>query len=219
MNETNGYPVLLRLEGRRCVVIGGGKVATRKVNGLLEANAHVLVVSPQFDEALNLLARESKIEIRQTAYASGILNELRPFLVFAATNVPAVNQQVLEDAHALNLLVDTVEDATQSDFTSMARVHRGTIMLGVATGGTSPALAAHLKTVVAEAIGDEYVVLAHWLAELRPIVQQRLSSEVSRAAFWHRVMESPILNTLRLGDETKARATLDELWASAQQNV
>jgi precorrin-2 dehydrogenase / sirohydrochlorin ferrochelatase len=219
MNETNGYPVLLRLEGRRCVVIGGGKVATRKVNGLLEANARVLVVSPQFDEPLTALASESKIEIRQVVYTSGMLNELRPFLVFAATNVPAVNQQVMEDAHALNLLVDTVDDASQSDFTSMARVHRGTIMLGVATGGTSPALAAHLKTVVSEAIGDEYVILAQWLAELRPVVQQRLSSESARAAFWHSVMDSLILNLLRIGDEAKARTLLDGLWAFAQQNA
>src|SRR5262245_8441570 len=137
MSETSGYPVLLKLDRRRCVVIGGGKVATRKVSGLLEANAHVIVVSPQVDATLSTLAAASKIEIRQTAYVSGILKELSPFLVFAATNDSAVNQQVVEEAHALNLLVDTVEDAAQSDFTSMARAHRGIITLGVATGGTS----------------------------------------------------------------------------------
>jgi hypothetical protein len=73
--------------------------------------------------------------------------------------------------------------------------------------------------VVSEAIGDEYVVLAQWVAELRPIVQQRLASESARAAFWNNVIESPILNTLRAGDESKARSILDELWADAQRNV
>jgi precorrin-2 dehydrogenase/sirohydrochlorin ferrochelatase len=219
MSETSGYPVLLKLDGRRCVVIGGGKVATRKVGGLLEANAHVIVVSPQVDAPLSTLAAASKIEIRQTVYSSGMLKDLQPFLVFAATNDAAVNQQVVEEAHALNLLVDTVDDASTSDFTSMARAHRGTITLGVATGGTSPALAARLKTVVSEAIGDEYVVLAQWVAELRPVVQQRLASESARAAFWNSVIESPILSTLRAGDESKARSILDELWADAQTNA
>ncbi len=213
MGETNGYPILMRLKGRRCVVVGGGKVAARKVSGLLEAGAQVIVISPQFDESLITLAAQGRIEARQTAYTSGMLAELRPLLVFAATNSAEVNQQVVDEAHTLNILVDAVDNADNSDFTNMAVIRRGAITVGIATGGASPALTAQLKARVSAVIGEEYAVLARWLAELRPLVQQRVLSETERAAFWREVLDSAVLDALRGGDETGARAIIDRLWA------
>jgi siroheme synthase-like protein len=209
----NGYPVLLRLQHQRCLVVGGGKVATRKVSGLLEAGAHVIVVSPQFDPALQSLADIGRIEAHATAYADGMIAQYRPLLVFAATHDPLVNQQVMREAAALNILTNRADNAETSTFTNMAAIQRDAITIGIATNGASAALSAHLRTRIAAVIGEEYVTLVRWLAQLRPLALQQIPDEQTRSAFWRAVITSPILDTLRAGDESRARALLDQLWA------
>jgi len=215
MMITNGYPVLLKLEGRHCVVVGGGKVALRKTRGLLEAGAKVSIISPQFDADLIALAREGHIELLTGEYAAGMLAQLRPLLVFAATNCTAVNRLVVEEAQTLNVLADAVDDSSDSDFTNMAVLRRGAITIGISTHGASPALSAHLKEIVARAVGEEYATLVWWLGEYRTVAQQQIGSENVRTAFWRAVLNSTILEQLRDGDETQARATLDALWSEA----
>jgi siroheme synthase-like protein len=108
---------------------------------------------------------------------------------------------------------------SNSNFTNMAVVQRGSITIGIATGGASPALAAHLKTQIEAAVGEEYAQLARWLAELRSVVGSRLLTQAEREAFWQRVINSRILEHLRQGDEAQARAEFDQLWADAEQEI
>lgn len=218
MAGMDGYPVLLHLRGQRCVVVGGGKVAARKVSGLLDAGAEITVISPVFEDALLTLAASGQLEIRQTVYQAGMLSDLRPLLVFASTNSREVNQRVVEDARTLNILVDSVDDASASGFTGMASFRRGPIMVGVATGGASPLLATHLRERAAAVIGEEYTVLAEWLAELRPLAIQEIADAEQRKAFWRAVLESPMLELLRADNHAEARTLLDRLWLEARQS-
>ncbi|KAB2854715.1 MAG: bifunctional precorrin-2 dehydrogenase/sirohydrochlorin ferrochelatase, partial [Anaerolineae bacterium] len=136
----NGYPVLLKVENRRCVVVGGGQVATRKVTTLLDAGAHICLISPVVDPTLQQLSDVGRIEIRHMAYRPDHLTEIKPFLVIAATDNPDINQQVAADATQMNILVNVVDTPSQSDFTNMATIRRGPIVVGVASGGASAAL-------------------------------------------------------------------------------
>ncbi|MFN8373182.1 MAG: bifunctional precorrin-2 dehydrogenase/sirohydrochlorin ferrochelatase [Anaerolineae bacterium] len=215
MMNTSGYPVLLKLEGRRCVVVGGGKVALRKTRGLLQAGAKVSIISPKLDAELMALVSKERIELLQSEYAQGMLAQLQPLLVFAATNSAAVNRLVVEEAQTLNMLAAAVDDSSDSDFSNMAVLRRGGITIGISTQGASPALSAHLKEVVAGAVGEEYSTLAEWLGEYRTLAQHKIHSENARTEFWYGVLNSTILEQLRDGDETQARATLDALWAEA----
>src|SRR4051812_15198652 len=104
------YPISLRLEGRRCVVVGGGKIAARKVPGLLNGGALITVISPHLEPILLDLSRQKKVDWRQSAYAVGMLAELRPLLVFAATDDPGVNRAVANEAWTIGALVDIVDD-------------------------------------------------------------------------------------------------------------
>jgi precorrin-2 dehydrogenase / sirohydrochlorin ferrochelatase len=217
MCQASGYPVMLRLEGQRCVVVGGGRVAVRKVAGLLEAGAEVVVISPHFDTSLLKLAAEGLIQTQQNSYTPGMLMVLQPLLVFAATNSSEVNQQVVNEARSLNLMVNAVDDMSNSGFSSMAVIRRGSISIGIATNGASPALSAYLKTQIAAAVGEEYTLMAHWLAELRPLVSNKLTTNAAREMFWRSVVASPILEHLRQGDEALAHAELEKLWAEAEQ--
>lgn len=205
------YPIMLRLEGRSCVIVGGGAVAARKVDRLLSAGAQVTVISPVLYPALELLAETKKITVQQTTYEAGMLASLHPLLVFAATDDPTVNQQVADEARSLGALVNGVDEQGDRDFMSMATVQRGDITVAVSLGGASPALVAHLQRQIDKAIGEEYVTLAEWMGEARPKIQAEVESQSDRAAVWRRVLESSILDKLRQGDLETARQQFDDI--------
>lgn len=210
-----GYPVMLNVRGRRVVVVGGGGVAARKVADLLEAGAEITVISPALHPEISAIG--DRIEIRLSPYTPGMLaallaHEKRPMLVFAATDSPEVNRQVADDARELGIPVGVADDSADGDFTSMAAFRRGSITLAVATDGTSPALAAHLREKLEAAVGMEYATLAAWLAELRPLVREQ-ATPAARRDLWRAILASPALDRLRAGDEAGARAIIDGLVA------
>ncbi len=206
------YPIMLNLEGRACVIVGGGAVAARKVDRLLSADAVVTVISPALHPALIALAEDGKITIRQEAYASGMLANLHPMLVFAATDDVTVNQQVTDEARSLGALVNGVdEQGGDRDFMNMATVQRGEITVSVSLGGASPALVAHLQRQIDKVIGEEYATLSTWMAKARPIVQEGVKTQPERAALWRRVIESSILDILRQGDTAAAQQVFDQI--------
>jgi precorrin-2 dehydrogenase / sirohydrochlorin ferrochelatase len=207
----SGYPVLLKLTGRRVALIGGGRVATRKVRDLIETGASLVVIAPALSPALQSLWESGRIEARQTVYQPGMLSALRPALVFAATDSPEVNRQVLEEAHKLGILANAADDAQGSDFHSMAAFRRGEIIAAVSTEGASPALSRHLRGAIEGVIGEEYAMLARWMGELRPVIRARIPSDEGRAAFWRSVIASDVLTLLKHGDEDGARKTMNDL--------
>jgi siroheme synthase-like protein len=196
---------MLNLEGRGCVVVGGGEVAARKVHSLLAAGAWVRVISPVLNPDLEQLVAENAITVRRAAYAPGSLFDLHLVLVFAATDSPSLNQRIAEEARALGALVEIVSSGADSDFQNMATFQRGPITIGISTGGASPALAQHLRVRLEKTIGEEYAVLAKWLEEARPAVRNRIPTSADRAALWHRILDSSILEELQRGDAITAR--------------
>ena len=202
---------MLHLKNRPCVIVGGGAISARKVDGLLDAGAQVTVISPDLHPSLEALAEVNQITVKQVAYTSGMLAMLHPFLVFAATDDPTVNQQIAEEARALGAPVNVADEQGDRDFMNMATVQRGDITIAISTSGASPALVGHLQRQIAELISDEYMTLSEWMADARPIVQANIKSQPERAALWHRVLESSILDRLRQGDTTAARQLFDQL--------
>lgn len=202
------YPVLLRIVGRVCLMVGGGKVAVRKTEGLLSAGGLVTVMSPVLHPTLESLANTGKISVLRQTYQPGLMANLRPLLVFAATDNAVVNAQVVAEAHSLNLLADSVEIGGERDFISMAVIRRGLITIAVTTEGASPALTAHIKTEIEKIIGEEYGLLADWLHELRPQIEALLPESAQRADLWQALVASPALDLLRAGDTNGARQIL-----------
>ena len=137
------YPVMLRLENVRCLVVGGGKTATRKVGGLLEANARVTVVAPSLDPELAELARDGQVEHIDGEYSRGTAAGYR--LVIAATNDEETNRQVFRDANEAGQLVNSVDDPENCNFYVPAGVRRGDLVVAVSTSGAAPALARAIR--------------------------------------------------------------------------
>jgi siroheme synthase-like protein len=207
------YPILLDMRERLVVVVGGGRVAARKVAELVKAGAEVIVISPEIHPDLEAL--RGKIAFNQTIYTPGVILNLvqwdEPvFMVFAATDSRKVNAQVFKEAKELGILVNSADDGAKGDFSNMATIRRGDITIAVATGGASPALAAHLRERVENIIGGEYATLTRWMGENRVLVKSKLDPE-SRRDLWCQIIGSPVLEHLRDGEEQAARQIFDRL--------
>ncbi|MEO7836855.1 MAG: bifunctional precorrin-2 dehydrogenase/sirohydrochlorin ferrochelatase, partial [Acidimicrobiales bacterium] len=164
--RTAQYPVNLMIEGRRCLVVGGGTVAAHKAAGLVACGARVHVVAIEVSAAMTALAGPS---IEKRPYRRGEVGEYR--LGVAATGDAMVNAAVLADGEEAGVWVNAADDVDNCSFTLPAVVRRGPVVVAVSTGGHSPALARWLKERVAESIGPEYEVLAGLLSAERDAIR------------------------------------------------
>jgi siroheme synthase-like protein len=206
------YPIgLIGLERRRTVVVGGGKVAARKVTGLLDAGAQVTVISPAFVPELRVLAGHRRVTLISRAYRQGDLADA--VLVIAATNNPSINEAVWQEAEQRGCLVNVVDDPPHCNFIVPAIVRRGEVVVTVSTGGASPALARRLREQLETLIGPEYGELTALLAELRPVLQTRFGDEEIRTQAAFRLVDSDLADIIRRRGLDAARARAQELLA------
>jgi precorrin-2 dehydrogenase/sirohydrochlorin ferrochelatase len=205
------YPIcLVGLENRRAVVIGGGKVAARKAQALLEAGGSVNAISPLFCEEFNCLAKpDARLVMVRRQYQAGDLEGA--FLVVAATDNPAVNRAVWDEGLKQGCLINVVDDPEHSNFIVPAVVQRGEVKIAVTTGGASPALARRLREQLEELIGPEYGDLAHLLAEMRPELQKRFAPGEPRLVAALRLVDSDLLDILRRQGMQAARSRAQQI--------
>jgi len=171
------FPVFLKLEGRRCLVVGAGKVAEGKIRGLLEAGAAVQVVAPQ-----------ALFQIRRWHWQGAIAWKPREFdprdldgvsIVVAATSSRELNSQVFREARLRNVLCNAVDDPENCDFYYGAVVKRGDLQIAISTNGRSPALAQRLRQELEEQFGPEY---ESWLEELGEARNQVIAAHLDAEA-------------------------------------
>lgn len=181
------YPVNLDVERRKCVVVGGGKVAEKKVLGLLECGADVSVISPHLVANLKELSDKRVIKYLKRAYKPGDLKGA--YLVVASTNSHKVNRRVGEEARRLGILVNVVSALSLSDFSVPAVLRRGEFMLTVSTSGKSPALSRRLRMELENAFGEEYEAFTEILGRIRkrfrdisPENRKRMYTEVAMSS-------------------------------------
>lgn len=190
------YPVcLLHLDLKRSVVIGGGSVASRKVEALLEAGALVEVISPDLTPELQALSDSGLIRAFVRPYMEGDLADA--FLVIAATDDPQLNERVWAEARRCGCLINVVDDPAHCDFSLPAVVRRGDLSIAISTGGGSPALARRLRERFEAMIGPEYADLTALLAGLRPELLASFPAGDDRLKAALRLVDSDLLNILQ----------------------
>jgi precorrin-2 dehydrogenase/sirohydrochlorin ferrochelatase len=186
---------LIGLHTQQAVVIGGGSVAGRKVEGLLAAEFQVKVISPKLTPKLQSLVSLGTITFIQRSYQYGDLEDA--FLVIAATNDPAVNQAVWAEALQRGCLINAVDDPQHSNFILPATLQRGEMSIAISTGGGSPALARRLRERFESLIGPEYSTLTEVLAELRPELIAGFPAGEARLQAALRIVDSNILHIIQ----------------------
>ena len=158
-----GYMANLIVEGREVLIVGGGEIASRKVEDLLAAKARVTLVAPRVCEKIEALA--DRIQLHRRPYqASDIGNS---FVVIAATDDEELNAAVSRDCAARNVVVNVVDRPALCTFTVPATVHRGDLTIAIATNGRCPALASILREELEGRYGEEYGELVERFSELR----------------------------------------------------
>ena len=199
------YPVNLDLSGRLVVVVGGGAVAERKVRGLLAAeDVSVRVVAPAVTEVLRALAADERIDWRNECYVRGFLDGA--FLVYAATDSPALNAEVAAEAKECGMLVNVIDDPDASSFQIPSSVRRGDFLLTASTGGGSPALAIRME--LEQLYPPSFGVWLERAAILRRELQEALPTSSARTEFWRTALRPDILNMIRCGELEKAEVEL-----------
>ncbi|NRD77702.1 siroheme synthase [Bacillus sp. BRMEA1] len=147
------YPIMLRLEGKKALVVGGGKVAERKVTGLLEAGAIITVISPDVTEGLRLLANEGKVIWQPKEFSPSDVKDA--LLIFAATSDKRANRLVKASAQP-HQLVTMADGLDTSDFHVPSKLKRGQLIIAVSTGGASPTLARRIRAMLEEQFDPSY---------------------------------------------------------------
>ncbi|HEY3724943.1 MAG TPA: bifunctional precorrin-2 dehydrogenase/sirohydrochlorin ferrochelatase [Acidimicrobiia bacterium] len=199
-----GYPVNLLVAGRRCVVVGAGRIAARKIESLLIAGADVAVVAPSIGDEVRAWASEGRLTLVERAFEADDVDGA--WLVVTATDVPAVNRSAFEAGEARQIFVNSADDPANCSFTLMSVVRRGDIVVTIGTNGRSPALATYLKEHVRDEMGPEYETLLELLSEAREEI--RATGRSSEDSDWRAAIDSGILELIREGRESEARELL-----------
>ncbi|KEO81164.1 precorrin-2 dehydrogenase/sirohydrochlorin ferrochelatase family protein [Tumebacillus flagellatus] len=197
------YGVFLNLTGRRCLVVGGGPVAERKITGLLDCAGEVTVVSPAVTDVIAALAESGRLKWEKRAYRTGDAASF--FLVMAATDSRELNAEVYAEAERAGRLCNVVNDQSLGNFTVPAVVRRGRLQVAVSTGGASPAVAKRIRRELEEHFGGEYAAFLDQMAEIRHDLLGTVRDEKRRTKILQRLAESELLTLLREGREEEAR--------------
>jgi siroheme synthase-like protein len=199
------YPIFLNIQGKRCVVIGGGKVALRKVKMILDYGANVSVISPKPHPDIAKLSKERAIHLIQRGYETRDLKGA--VIAIICTDVKEVNRKVADEAKKAGLLVNVADDPEPSDFIIPAFFRRGNLTLAVSTSGKSPALARKIRMKLEKSFGKEYASLLSLIGEVRSTLKKK--GYIVGAEVWQEALDLDLLIQLvRSGQRKKAKAIL-----------
>jgi uroporphyrin-III C-methyltransferase/precorrin-2 dehydrogenase/sirohydrochlorin ferrochelatase len=204
----NYLPVFFRLEGRDCLVVGGGKVAARKVAMLRRAGARISVVAPRLCDELRKLRDSDRISHRDREFRGEDIEGM--VLVIAATDNETVNRQISILADKQRIPVNVVDTPELCSFIVPSVVDRSPVQVAVSTGGASPVLARLLRARLESFIPSAYGRLAVMVDEYRHKVKQRFSDPRQRRYFWENVLQGRVAELLFAGHEKEAREALEE---------
>ncbi len=192
------YPMMMNIAGRRCVVVGGGKVAERKVASLLEAEAMVALVSPAMTPLLSSMVKSGMIEHVSRRYRKGDLK--RAFLCVVATNDRRLQERIWKEAKDQGVLANIVDSDEDCDFLVPSYFRRGDLVISISTSGKSPALAKRIRKDLEEQYGWEYEVLLKVLTWARPRILQEVKDPRRRRSILERSGHLELLVLVRQSD-------------------
>ena len=202
------YPLNVDLTGQLVIVIGGGRVAERKVVGILatRTDVDVCVIAPAVTEPLRMLADSEQIDWQEECYTKGILEGA--FLVYAATDSPEVNAEVAFEAKERGILVNVIDDPRASSFQIPSTVRRGEFMLTVSTNGGSPALSRAIRMELEHLYPHSFGEWLECVARLRTELRAQLPNDEQRTGFWRMALRPHILSMVRDEELEKAEVEL-----------
>jgi precorrin-2 dehydrogenase / sirohydrochlorin ferrochelatase len=200
------YPVFLEMKDRRCVVIGGGAVAERKVEGLVTAGANVTVISPGITDGLKELLKQGAIRHVAREYQTG--DRAGYDLVFVATDNLEINAVVSSEARSLRIWVNSADDPDHCDFILPAVIRRGDLAVAVSTGGVSPAVTRAIREELDQYVSADYASFVQIAGEVRRELREKSVSPGAGA--WNRALKGDFRRLIKEGRPEQAKELLLE---------
>ena len=201
------YPINLVVENKKCIVVGGGKVAYRKICGLLDAGAKVEVIAPEVCAEILKLVDAGKVTLIREKYSAEKISE--GIILIAATDDAEVNRLAAESAREKNFLVNVVTDF-DGDFTVPSKISRGDFLLTISTGGNSPAFSKFVREMLEKEFDSNFDEGLKIISELRLRIKKFLPDDKSRTKFWREILTPQIWQLLKSGDIDKLKKYLEE---------
>lgn len=200
------FPMMLDLQGRACLVVGGGVVAARKIEGLLEASARVTVVSPTLAPAILDIARDGRLRWWPREYAAGDVAGFT--LVMVATDDRSVNARVAAEARERSVWVNCADDPERCDFILPSVLRRGPLTVAVSTGGASPSVAHMVREELEAVLPPDYGPLTEMVADVRRGLRERgIAPDAER---WRAALDGELRRLVAEGRPVEARERLRE---------
>ncbi|MDP2861732.1 MAG: bifunctional precorrin-2 dehydrogenase/sirohydrochlorin ferrochelatase [Desulfobacterales bacterium] len=203
------YPVNLDIRNRKCLVVGGGDVGTRKVMTLIECGAVVTVVSPEAGEKLLGLAESGTIALKKRSYAGSDLEGM--FLVICATDDEELNRQVGRDAGKFNMLCNIADRPEACNFILPALVKRGDLVIAVSTSGKSPAFAKKIRKALEKQYGVEYADFLKLMGAIRKKLLSNSHEPEAHKPLFEKIINKDIVQLIKNNDTDKIDSVLFEV--------
>ncbi len=202
------YPAFLDIEGRKCVIVGGGEVAARKAKALAQAGGLVKVVSPEVCRRVSELAEKGLVELLQRRFRARDLDGA--FLAIASTDDRKVNEKVFAAARRKRVLVNVVDSPAQCDFIVPSVVSRGAMSIAISTSGVSPALARMMRQELQKRYGRGYARFLSVMGKARGTIVRKVSDERKRRRIFRALTNSDFVAEFVGKGKDEARLLLEE---------
>lgn len=203
------YPLYLDLEGKKVYVIGGGRIAERKVISLLESGADVTVISPALTEKLKYLSEKGRIKHLPKTYKKGDLKG--SFLAIVATGRKEINRSVAKEAKLSCCLYNVVDDPEVSNFIVPSTIKRGNLTIAISTGGISPALSKKIRMELEKRYGKGYGIFLNLMEGIRKRLMKEIPSESIRRRIFQKLVDSGLPEIIKNKGIKTARIKAEEI--------
>lgn len=222
------FPIFMDIKKRPVLVIGGGEVACRKIDMLLQADADITVVAPSIKSYLMNYVEDEKIHYIKGFYHSGLLTK-EYVQVWATTDNSDLNHQVYRDARDARILVNVVDDTPHCDFITPSMVNRGRVQVAISSGGASPVLIRIIREQIETQLSTKIAMLADFGADKRNVIKQHFLTVDERRKFWETFLRAPEIEKLTTRNELEhlfsqhlsknSETTADRHWIEYHQET
>jgi precorrin-2 dehydrogenase/sirohydrochlorin ferrochelatase len=192
------YPILVDLEGRKVLVVGGGSVARRKIETLLKCSARVVLVSMDLNPALRGYVDAGKVEYLGREFNEGHMDNV--FMVIAATDDAELNHRISRAAEEKNILVNAVDQPVDCNFIVPSIVKRGDLLIAISTSGKSPAFAKRIRKELTDQLGIEYEYFLRLMGRIRKEVLSLGYSQDKNSRIFHEIVDSSVIEAIKKED-------------------
>jgi len=203
------YPLYLDINGKKVSVIGGGRVAERKILPLLDRGAKVTIISPDLTERLRDLVREGRLRHLAKSYEKGDLKGT--FLVIVATEKKEINREILREAESFCCLYNVVDNPLLSNFIVPSFFNRGSLLIAISTSGTSPALSKRIRQELEKRYGREYALFLNMMEGIRKRLLRDVPSSAKRRKIFKNLVHSDLLETIKREGVKAARYKSEDI--------